>query len=61
MLYWGGVGFYLITYRLEEGRFQWYKGKEIKSINYKEMEWLLDGIKIEQKRYHKEVKKRYII
>lgn len=61
MLYWGGSGFWLLTYRLEEGKFQWLKKQDLKVITYKQLEWLLEGLEIEPKKYNKEVKKRLII
>lgn len=51
MLYYSGVGFWLLSYRLEKGKFKWYKNADIKSITYKQLEWLLDGLDIEQKNY----------
>lgn len=43
LLYWGGAGFYLILYRLESGKFRWFRETDIRTITYKQMEWLLDG------------------
>lgn len=60
VLYWGGSGFWLMQYRLEEGKFRWLKGTDLKDITYKQAEWLLDGLDIEQKHYIKEVDKRLI-
>lgn len=57
MLYWGGAGFWLITYRLEQGKFEWFKNQELKGITYKQLEWLLEGINLNQKRYHNKVEK----
>lgn len=56
MLYWGGSGFWLLQYRLEKGKFRWLKENGFKNIDYKQLEWLLDGLDIEQKHYVKEVK-----
>lgn len=33
----------------------------LKSITVKQLEWLLDGLEMNPKNYHKEVKKRSII
>ena len=52
IVYWGGSGFWLLQYRLEKGKFRWLKEKGLKDITYKQMEWLLDGLDIEQKHYN---------
>lgn len=42
---------------LEKMKFQWPKdSKMVKEINIKQMEWLLEGLEIEQKKAHYEVK-----
>lgn len=42
---------------LEKMKFQWPKDSEmIKEITYKQVEWLLEGLEIEQKKAHHEVK-----
>lgn len=51
MLYWDGKGFWLIQYKPDSGKFKWFKEQTFKSITYKQMEWLLDGLSIEQKNY----------
>jgi len=51
-------GFILATKKLlEDMRFQWPKKEEdIKDISYQQIEWLLEGLSIEQKKAHHEVK-----
>ncbi len=61
LLYWGGSGFWFITYRLEEGKFRWLKGQDFKKITYQQLEWLLNGLDIEQKTYIKEYQKKDVI
>lgn len=59
ILYWGGDGFWLISHRLEESKYKWLKAdNKISEINYKQLEWLLDGLEMHPKTYHKEVKNR---
>lgn len=42
---------------LEKMKFQWHKDSEIvKEITCKQIEWLLEGLEIEQKKAHHEVK-----
>ena len=62
ILYWGGDGFWLIYHRLEESKYLWIKEQNnLLEITYKQLEWLLDGLSITPKNYHKEVKKSLII
>lgn len=58
LLYWGGAGFYLILYRLEEGKFRWLREAGPETITYRQMEWLLDGLEINPKGYISETKAR---
>lgn len=60
LLYWGGSGFWLIQYRLEKGKVAWLKENGAADITYRQMEWLLDGLDIEQKHYVGEVKERLL-
>lgn len=60
LLYCGGSGFWLIQYRLKKGKVAWLKENSTADITYKQMEWLLDGLNIEQKHYVGEVKERLL-
>lgn len=60
ILYWGGDGFWLLCHQLEDSKYRWLKdSNNLKAITFKQMEWLLDGLEIEPKNLHKEVKKKY--
>jgi transposase len=61
ILYWDKTGFWLLYKRLEQGKFIWPKNNdEAKLISKKQLEWLLDGLSIEQKSYHKELNYSYV-
>lgn len=53
-LRWDGNGFILITKWLsDEMKFQWPKNQgEIRDITKRQMEWLLEGLQIDQKKAH---------
>lgn len=51
ILYWGGSGFWLLTYALDDARFRWLKGKPVESITYEQFEWLLNGMDLVPKHY----------
>lgn len=61
-LYWDKSGFWLCYKRLEEGHFKWIKNNEMQcaEIDKKQLRWLLDGLKIEQKSALKELSYQYI-
>lgn len=51
MLRWVKTGMILLTYRLEQGKFSWLKGNDVKNITRKQLEWLLDGLSMVQEKY----------
>lgn len=59
ILQWEYSGFWLYYKRLEKGAFKWPKNKdEVKLITQRELNWLLDGLSMEQPKALKEVKER---
>lgn len=62
ILEWEHTGFWLHYKRLEKGKFKWPNNKnEVKSMSYRELRWLLDGLSTEQPKAHKEILERDII
>ncbi len=55
-LRWDKNGFILITkFLADDMKFQWPKNQgEIRDITKRQMEWLLEGLQIDQKKVHKE-------
>ena len=64
ILHWEESGFWLYYKRLEKGTFKW-PSKTNESgalvVSERELNWLLDGLKLEQNTAHKPVTERYII
>ena len=54
MLRWDHNGFWLYYRRLERGRFRWPARSEeaIRIVDRRQLQWLLDGLNLEQKRAH---------
>jgi len=46
-----------VTYRLEEGKFTWLKGTDVRTITRKQLQWLLDGLSMEQEKYIRPIEK----
>ena len=63
LLRWEHNGFWLYYRRLERGRFAWppTAGDRTCVITRRQLRWLLDGLPLEQKRAHPEVKARTVI
>lgn len=61
LLYWGGTGFWLLQFRLSEGKFRFLSENGLKNLTYKQMEWLLDGLDVSPKHYNEEVKYKYVV
>lgn len=63
ILQWEQNGFWLHYKRLEKGRFKWpenIKGETL-TISSRELNWLLDGLNLEQKQAHKKVHSSLVI
>lgn len=60
-LYWDGTGFWLLYKRLEKGHFQWSRsnGENTVHITHQQLKWLLEGLKIEQKKAFKKEEPKY--
>jgi transposase len=63
ILFWDHNGFWLYYRRLERGRFTWpaHGGEDTRAIGRRELGWLLDGLKLEQKRAHAAVTARTLV
>lgn len=63
ILQWEHNGFWLHYRRLERGTFQWPSAEDSApmDISPRQLRWLLDGLPIEQKQAHLEVKARTIL
>lgn len=55
-LRWAGNGFVLVTkYLSDDMKFQWPKSQgEVRNITNRQLEWLLSGLQIDQKKAHPE-------
>ena len=60
VLHWDNNGFELLSKKLSEAKFQWPNNEnEAKMIDRKQLNWLLDGLSIEQKKAFKKVDKMF--
>jgi transposase len=62
ILYWDHNGFWLYYRRLEKGRFCWPKaaGQATRAISRRQLNWLLDGLTLEQRQAHAAVSARIV-
>ena len=62
ILCWDTNGFWLYYRRLERGRFRWPENSgEPLAISRRQLQWLLDGLTIEQKQAHKAVNASIVV
>jgi len=64
ILHWEYSGFWLYYKRLEKGTFQWPKANDSSPslpINRRQLNWLLDGLSIQQRQAHKEITARTLL
>lgn len=62
ILRWDHNGFWLYYRRLERGRFQWPKGEgQPLAVSRRQLQWLLDGLSLEQQQAHRAVMARVAI
>ena len=62
ILRWDTNGFWLYYRRLEKGRFRWPENNgEPLAVSRRQLQWLLDGLTIEQKQAHKAVKASIVV
>ena len=63
ILHWEINGFWLYYRRLEKGTFPWPDASDIspKAISHRQFRWLLDGLSIDQKAAHAQVKSEKIV
>jgi transposase len=62
ILHWDCNGFWLYYRRLEKGRFKWPGAGDAQTVgvNRRQLQWLLDGLTLEQSQAHPEVFTRKI-
>lgn len=62
ILHWEHNGFWLDHRRLEKGTFKWpSSNKEMITITGRQLRWLLDGLPLDLKQAHPEVKQRVLL
>ena len=64
ILYWDHNGFWLFYRRLDRGTFKWPKqsiGQGTVTVSRRQLQWLLDGLSLEQRKAHTEVTQRIVV
>ena len=62
ILHWEHNGFWLYYRHLEKGTFRWpNNNREMITITERQLRWLLDGLPLELKQAHPEVKQRVLL
>jgi transposase len=63
ILYWEHNGFWLVYRRLERGRFAWPMTvtEPTRPVSRRQLQWLLDGLALEQRQAHPAVTARTVI
>lgn len=64
ILYWDHNGFWLYYRRLDSGQFKWPKqtgDQSAMAVSRRQLQWLLDGLALEQHKAHAEVKARIAV
>lgn len=61
-LYYDGTGFWLLYKRMDKGHFKWIRSEQNGSvqITHQQLNWLLEGLKIEQKTAFRKEEKSFI-
>jgi transposase len=61
LLHWDHNGFWLYYRRLERGTFSWPEQGSTRKVSFRELRWLLDGLKLEQRQAHPVVTARTVV
>lgn len=63
ILHWDTAGFWLHYRRLERGRFEWPQSgqEQTRMVSRRELNWLLDGLSLTQKKAHQSVHAKAVV